>query len=349
MAETTYYIRLDGRIQGPFTVSQLLALALRGELGPGHQVSVDRRTWKPASSLAALQPPSPPDQGQERKAAPAQGIQATSPPPLAPPASEARTVDRAGWQRVHAGLYLLSLSYYCHIGAAVVIPLLLLLRSLPVIKGVIAVGLPEVFMERLPIALFLGCWLLEAGGLGWCISAPREMGGKKLTIPALVLSFVSAMVVLGANLFLLPALPGLRQEDSLGEALVTLMLLGLSLLVGLCSFVRLFLLVGFLGRVAGGIPSESLARQLRQLDWWLFLWVGYLVPGQVFGSLLLGCFVSLMFSNPSQRDLLGMVARIGGGAVLVLNAAYVLGWFLWYLLVLYRTRLAVRQLLDQSR
>jgi hypothetical protein len=42
------------------------------------------------------------------------------------------------------------------------------------------------------------------------------------------------------------------------------------------------------------------------------------------------------------------VALFGGIAVLVLNAAYVLGWFIWYLVVLQRTRLAVRQLCDKE-
>lgn len=58
MGETTYYVRLRGRVSGPFTVPQLQAMHQRGQFGRFHEVSRDRRSWAPASSLPELFPTS---------------------------------------------------------------------------------------------------------------------------------------------------------------------------------------------------------------------------------------------------------------------------------------------------
>ncbi len=55
-AAETWYVRARGRIQGPLTSAQLLALRDRGRLARFDQVSRDRRSWAPADSLEWLFP-----------------------------------------------------------------------------------------------------------------------------------------------------------------------------------------------------------------------------------------------------------------------------------------------------
>jgi TM2 domain-containing membrane protein YozV len=45
------YIRLRGRIAGPYDVDQLIALHQRGQFSRVHEVSVDRQNWRSASTL----------------------------------------------------------------------------------------------------------------------------------------------------------------------------------------------------------------------------------------------------------------------------------------------------------
>jgi len=51
-----YYIRLRGRVQGPFPAEKLQALARRGKFNRHYQVSTDRATWEPASRHPDLLP-----------------------------------------------------------------------------------------------------------------------------------------------------------------------------------------------------------------------------------------------------------------------------------------------------
>lgn len=62
-----YFIRLGTQLLGPLTLEQLRNLKERGRLQPFHSVSVDGKTWQPASSLTELFPPQSeavPGQGQ---------------------------------------------------------------------------------------------------------------------------------------------------------------------------------------------------------------------------------------------------------------------------------------------
>ena len=47
----TYYVRVRGRVQGPFGLEQLKKLRQRGQFSRAHEVSVDQVTWQSASSL----------------------------------------------------------------------------------------------------------------------------------------------------------------------------------------------------------------------------------------------------------------------------------------------------------
>lgn len=59
-----YFIRLGTQLLGPLTLEQLRNLKERGRLQPFHSVSVDGKTWQPASSLSDLFPPQPASSAQ---------------------------------------------------------------------------------------------------------------------------------------------------------------------------------------------------------------------------------------------------------------------------------------------
>jgi hypothetical protein len=57
MGEQQLYIRVRGKVTGPFGMAQLKSLRNRGQLGGFHEISEDRRTWVAASTLEQLFPP----------------------------------------------------------------------------------------------------------------------------------------------------------------------------------------------------------------------------------------------------------------------------------------------------
>ena len=59
MADAPLFVRVRGKVLGPLTLAQLRALRDRGQLRRFHEVSADRLTWAPASTLTALFPPEP--------------------------------------------------------------------------------------------------------------------------------------------------------------------------------------------------------------------------------------------------------------------------------------------------
>ena len=101
MAKKVLYIRIRGRVLGPFDVPQLKSLRQRGQFHRFHEVSEDRQRWFSASELdevfvdepdgLALEEPSPPGERKSPGAA--------SPPGAAPaPATEWYYADAAGKQ-----------------------------------------------------------------------------------------------------------------------------------------------------------------------------------------------------------------------------------------------------------
>lgn len=52
-----YYLRMQGRVTGPFTMDKMKALRARGILQPFHELSSDRANWHAASGVADLFPP----------------------------------------------------------------------------------------------------------------------------------------------------------------------------------------------------------------------------------------------------------------------------------------------------
>ncbi|HEX5272568.1 MAG TPA: GYF domain-containing protein [Gemmataceae bacterium] len=56
MSAAQYYVRIRGKVLGPFDLTQLRRQRDRGQLSRFHEVSEDRVTWVPASSLGELFP-----------------------------------------------------------------------------------------------------------------------------------------------------------------------------------------------------------------------------------------------------------------------------------------------------
>lgn len=54
MNDTKWYVRVRGKVMGPFDIEQLRSLRSRGRFGRFHEVSEDRKTWQPASTLTEL-------------------------------------------------------------------------------------------------------------------------------------------------------------------------------------------------------------------------------------------------------------------------------------------------------
>ncbi len=53
-SESLYYIRVRGKVEGPYNLPQAQALVRRGRLGRHHEVSQDRVNWKRASEFPEL-------------------------------------------------------------------------------------------------------------------------------------------------------------------------------------------------------------------------------------------------------------------------------------------------------
>ncbi|HEY2252208.1 MAG TPA: DUF4339 domain-containing protein [Planctomycetaceae bacterium] len=70
--DQTYFIRNRGRVLGPFTVDKLKSLRSRGQFSRVHEVSTDRTSWSPGSSLDHLF--TVPSAGGATTAIPARGI-----------------------------------------------------------------------------------------------------------------------------------------------------------------------------------------------------------------------------------------------------------------------------------
>jgi hypothetical protein len=83
-----YYIRVRGRVLGPFTVDKLKSLRSRGQFSRVHEVSTDRQNWGPASDLdPLLGVPRPAAAGEPSESPAAPAASTTSPAGAFPGAS----------------------------------------------------------------------------------------------------------------------------------------------------------------------------------------------------------------------------------------------------------------------
>lgn len=87
MSDKQFYLRIQGRVTGPFTLPQLQSLRKRGTLRGFHELSEDRATWQPAAEVTELFPAPAPVETHVTESAPAAESQPNSPTaPLAPTA-----------------------------------------------------------------------------------------------------------------------------------------------------------------------------------------------------------------------------------------------------------------------
>jgi hypothetical protein len=98
MSDKQFYLRIQGRVTGPFTLPQLQSLQKRGQLRGFHELSEDRATWQPAAALTDLFPPPPPPDNRITAAAPTGQPEGNGPAAPAAPAAEWHYADEDGTQ-----------------------------------------------------------------------------------------------------------------------------------------------------------------------------------------------------------------------------------------------------------
>jgi hypothetical protein len=92
MPEQRFYVRVRGKVLGPFTLPQLRALIDRGQFRAFHEVSDDRKTWTSASGLEDLFPTERPERDDSERLPQGLPVDRVAP---APPLVE-------GWRYVSA-------------------------------------------------------------------------------------------------------------------------------------------------------------------------------------------------------------------------------------------------------
>ena len=75
---TSYFVRIQGRVLGPFGPDQIKAMRSKGQLHKFHEISVDKENWYPASDFADLFPDSG-SSGQRTTAPPSTSDEPSSP------------------------------------------------------------------------------------------------------------------------------------------------------------------------------------------------------------------------------------------------------------------------------
>ena len=83
MSEEIWYVRKSGKVTGPFTRTQLDGLlASRPEISHFHEVSQDKQSWSPASTLSWIFP----DAAAGQDGSKSDGYAESRPPPPGPAA-----------------------------------------------------------------------------------------------------------------------------------------------------------------------------------------------------------------------------------------------------------------------
>ena len=97
MAGQTYYVRIRGKVMGPFPVHQLKGLKERGQLQAFHEVSTDRLNWFSASTVTEIFPSAEPAPQASRSTSPASTGEPTPSSVSPAPASQPATGMMDGW------------------------------------------------------------------------------------------------------------------------------------------------------------------------------------------------------------------------------------------------------------
>lgn len=92
-SNATYFIRVRGRVLGPYDVAQLKTLRARGQFSRANEVSTDRQAWQSAGTIEHLF--ASPAKADKRQEASADSTAAPSRP--APATATATRNEAAGW------------------------------------------------------------------------------------------------------------------------------------------------------------------------------------------------------------------------------------------------------------
>lgn len=356
MTATPLYIRSRGKVLGPFSSEQLQLLRDRGQLRRFHEVSQDRQTWVPATSLTDLFPPdSRPLSTGVPNFAVETGVSSAAMPPPGPEGyrtspTESESV-RDGWRHVRAGLGLVLLSNYIWLGGAGIV---LIGTLLMVAEGAAASSTASGLREEtgivaslgLGILFLLGLWLLiqvvatilQLVGHGFCLMvAPRRDSGVKALA---VTVFVLASTALVLSVLTRMSSFAFFHRDPLAWAL-----LGgqLHVFVYLLDVATFCLLLFFLRSVAAAVGDKILATNLIFL---LASWGSFCVVAVVLVFLLLLMVGNALFEGSKRMQEEFRV--IGPFALFILGVLGCVGLalYVWFLIALHQTRGAVGRYLS---
>jgi hypothetical protein len=221
-----YYIRLKGKVLGPFRLDQLRTMQAQGRLSSFHELSQDRQSWVPVSEVPEFRTKRPVSSSVPRAIPVAGAVTASSvaarppeedveddePADFSPVQQSSRDFDawqsRLGWQRVRTGLILLAIS------AAITICNFVLLTAgtLSAILGDSPAGLFFIlmlFQIGRAITVFV-----ELAGATFCAAAPSTSGIRVLGIAALVLLLLEVVLSVFPSVYSIQL--GVAQQGPLG-------------------------------------------------------------------------------------------------------------------------------------
>lgn len=284
---TTYYVRIRGKVTGPFSLEQLRSLHKRGQFTSFHEVSNNRANWHSVSAFEELGVLFNQDgignlgyaEAIQVPIAPAPILSTT--PSVEAPRQAQHSIE--GWRKSRTGLTLVLASSFTFYSLMIVMGVLFLFHlimshSYYSFRG----GSP--FMATL-ILIFatLAYWIpriLDTVGFGFTRAVPQESGGKELSVTVFIVSLVCLVcLLLAAIAWLFSLMSGSRNPAAALFAYTSLVLVFLDyLLLSINSF--LFLL-----------SLRAQARQLqgaRAMQISTTLLIGYVII--VLSTLLFGVF-----------------------------------------------------------
>jgi hypothetical protein len=276
-----FYIRLKGKVWGPFSMDQLKTMQVQGRLSSFHELSQDRRTWVPVFETPELGTKRPAASSAPRAVPVASAVAASpsaEPPPLAdvedeeptdfsPGQQSSRDFDawesRLGWQRVRTGLILLAIS-----GSITICDFVLLTSgALSAILGDSPAGLFFVLMLfQIGRAITV---LVELAGATFCAAAPSASGIRALGIAALVLLLLEVVLSVFPTVYSIQlgaahqAPFGLREREAAGVLIALVLFAALSALAWIgWNVMHLCYLIGLMRflkpRDAGALPHIAI-------------------------------------------------------------------------------------------
>lgn len=328
----TYFVRLKGKVWGPFSLGQLKTMQGQGRLSSFHEVSADRQSWTAVSAVPEL---ATAEAATGPAAHPVAAPVAPSDKFIARPIAKAAPVTNSdgggdleftsahvdqkqefrdweaqmGWGRVRTGITLLM----CGCGVAAVNFLVLVVGGISALLGESSGGLLFTLgLFQLGRAISV---LLEVGGTGFCATVPIRSGARGIGIAAFAMNLLYLLVSAFPSYYVLqmdlakPRHFPLNNRELAGIGMVVLLFFGISVLAWIgWNLAHLYFLE---------IVNRSLARK-RTTSLPLagvFVFLGAVIL-TILTPCLLGAFADAMtFNHPANPD------RGASSAIVVLLVA----------------------------